>query len=193
MVKAPYREGILAMRNSRWLLLVASISILVVGAALTSIAAPGNTRARLRSGWIGTGRAGTGHRPVAAPKTDTRIHNIFVVKNVRFNSKPKGFDELAVSGPLWNPSETRKVGFGAVHCTFLGLKSGLSECEGTFNLGAAFPGGNQITIQGMSSPATHWFNAITGGTGSFSNADGQVEVRNIAETNKIDQIFHIDL
>jgi hypothetical protein len=181
------------LRSSRWVLAVASISLCaVIGAALSSVAASGSTPSRPRSGWLGTGGAATARSTRRAPEADRRIHNILVVTNFRFNANPRGFDELAISGPLLNPSQTKRVGFGAVHCTFLGLKSELSECEGTFNLGARFPRGNQITIQGLSSPATHWFNAITGGTGRFSGVEGQIEARNIAGTNKIRQIFHID-
>jgi hypothetical protein len=184
------------MRATRWAMLGTAIALgLVLTATLTSASAPGNDRRRIRSGWLGTGRsaANSAERTASsAVKADKTIRTIFVQENFLLNSVRDGFAEFVVSGPLYNPAETRRVGFGIVRCAVAVPDEGLAECDGTFNLGRPFPRGAQITIQGLSSPATHWFNAITGGTGKYREVDGQVEARNIGTTNKVETIFHLE-
>ena len=180
------------MKLRKWGAVCAAVALSIVGGtAVTSASAPRSPQ--VKNAWLGTTGSETirGATRASASQANKSLQLIFVQKNFTDSGDPQSFYQFEVSGPVYNANETKKVGFAGVHCTLVDPKKGLAECEGTFNLGADFPGGNQITIQGFSSPATHWFNAITGGTGRYREADGEVEARNIGTTNKVEVTFHI--
>jgi hypothetical protein len=148
---------------------------------------------RIHSGWLGTaakqGQSLPKPRSSATAEHGVTIDTVFVTQAFRANTGDSGgFDEFAVSGPL--RSEGHRVGFGIVRCAVTVPAKGIADCTGVFNLGGQFPRGSQLTIQGMTSDATDWYNAITGGTGRFAEASGQLEAQNIAP-NRIRVTFHI--
>jgi hypothetical protein len=170
-------------------------AVLVVGFAGWTPGKARATSAPIENGWLGTGTAGAtvGKATATSGREGKLISVVFVQQKASIENGSGGFTEFVVSGPVLKHHKT--VGFGVVRCTFAasgqGPNQGLAECDGTFNFGPPFPGGSQITIQGLSSPATHWFNAITGGTGRYAHARGEVDSRNIGTTNKIGLIFHV--
>jgi len=185
------------MRKVMWAS-VASIAVLLVTLANLGAASTAPKQSRILSGWLGTAQATA---PVNSRQVDSSLsidakrHVILNVRSFLFNPAPRdGFAEFALSGPLLHRKDSDRVGFLAGSCAVTNPnKDFLGECELTANFGPSFPAGNQITIQGLSSNATHWFDAINGGTGRYAGAHGQVEARNIPGTSKIELIFYIDL
>ena len=181
------------MNSGKWSAIVVAIALsIVVGTAITSASAPRSNR--LENAWLGTEWSQTDIGATRSRNSEAEkvVRVVFVQESFVDGGDPEGLYQFKVSGRVYNASETKRVGFAGVHCTLIHSKKGLAECEGTFNLGDDFPGGSQITIQGFSSPATHWFNAITGGTGRYREANGEAEARNIGTTNKVEVTFHID-
>lgn len=166
---------------------VVALVILVVG-----LATGATTRPNVRNGWLGTGDVKAARRVVQnqGGANEHTFRAVFVQEHFAINVHPDGFDEFVISGPVRNAAETRRIGFLAGHCTQADPQ--LFECELTANFGPPFPGGSSISIQGLSSAATHWFNAVTGGTGRFDEVSGEVEARNIGATNKIALVFHLE-
>jgi hypothetical protein len=75
----------------------------------------------------------------------------------------------------------KQVGHDAVVCTIVSLKPGEAQCVGTF----WFSGG-QITAQVLVSfaegpPAV----PITGGSGKYRGAEGEINIRDVSETKSI--------
>jgi hypothetical protein len=171
--------------------LIAVIAVSLV--TIASLASAASRGPRVRNGWLGTGNTAAGRSadsPAVSSADERRIRAIFVTEHFAINTNPDGFDEFVVSGPLMNVAETRRIGFLAGDCSL--ADPAISECELTANFGRPFPQGDSISIHGLSSPATHWFNAITGGTGRFDDAAGELEARNIGSTNKVALVFHLE-
>jgi hypothetical protein len=187
------------MLKKRWILILGGGALCLLGIAALVASTLGTASASTRplhNGWLGSGTSTATLNGQLANTTGghgKEVRVVFVQQSVLVNTTSNGFTQFVVSGPVIRRSKT--VGFGVVRCAVAAPapapNQGLAECDGTFNLGSPFPAGSQITIQGLSSPATHWFNAITGGTGHFSEARGVVESQNIGTTNKISLDFRV--
>jgi hypothetical protein len=83
-----------------------------------------------------------------------------------------------------------KVGISGVVCTFVRLQHPPSavECVITARIGS-----DQLTVQGLSFDQPRNVFAITGGTGRWRNAGGQVVVRDVSETESDITLFISDL
>jgi len=83
-----------------------------------------------------------------------------------------------------------KVGISGVVCTFVRLQHPpfVVECVITARLGS-----DQLTVQGLSFDQPRNVFAITGGTGRWRNAGGQVVVRDVSETESDITLFISDL
>jgi hypothetical protein len=83
-----------------------------------------------------------------------------------------------------------KVGISGVVCTFVRLQHPPSavECVITARIGS-----DQLTAQGLSFDQPRNMFAITGGTGRWRNAGGQVVVRDVSETESDITLFISDL
>jgi hypothetical protein len=83
-----------------------------------------------------------------------------------------------------------QVGISGVVCTFVRLQHPPSavECVITARLGS-----DQLTVQGLSFDQPRNVFAITGGTGRWRNAGGQVVVRDVSETESDITLFISDL
>jgi hypothetical protein len=83
-----------------------------------------------------------------------------------------------------------KVGISGVVCTFVRLQHPPSavECVITARLGS-----DQLTVQGLSFDQPRNVFAITGGTGRWRNAGGQVVVRDVSDTESDITLFISDL
>ncbi len=94
-------------------------------------------------------------------------------------------DQFVFSSTLKKHGE--EVGHTGAACTLTSLERSESHCVGT----AWFEDG-QITVQGLvSEEASRFTIAITGGTGAYEGASGEVTVRVLAEGRER-IIFHLD-
>jgi hypothetical protein len=84
----------------------------------------------------------------------------------------------------------RRVGVSGVECTFVRLEHPPSafQCVITARLGS-----DQLTVQGLAFDQPRNVFAITGGTGRWRNAGGQVVVRDVSETESRITVFISDL
>ena len=84
----------------------------------------------------------------------------------------------------------RKVGVSGAVCTFVRLQNPPSaiQCVITARIG-----GDQLTVQGLALDQPRNVFAITGGTGRWRNAGGQVVVRAVSETENRISVFISDL
>jgi hypothetical protein len=92
---------------------------------------------------------------------------------------PSPGDQVVFGGPLYNAANTKQVGFLSGHCTSTNPTfRSLAECEVTAvptARGPSLAAGNQITMQGWNDNTPFPFTqAITGGTGIYATARGQL-------------------
>ena len=83
-----------------------------------------------------------------------------------------------------------KVGISGVVCTFVRLANPPTALECVIS---ARIGSDQLTVQGLSFDQPRNVFAITGGTGRWRNAGGQVVVRDVSETESDITLFISDL
>jgi hypothetical protein len=102
--------------------------------------------------------------------------------------QPSLGDSFVLSENLFR--DGKKVGISGVVCTFVRLQHPPSavECVITARLGS-----DQLTVQGLSFDQPRNVFAITGGTGRWRNAGGQVVVRDVSETESVITLFISDL
>jgi hypothetical protein len=86
--------------------------------------------------------------------------------------------------------EGRRVGISGGVCTFVRLEKppAALQCVVTARLG-----GDQLTVQGLAFDQPRNVFAITGGTGRYRNAGGQVVVREVSDTENRLTVFISDL
>jgi hypothetical protein len=102
--------------------------------------------------------------------------------------EPSLGDTFVLSENLFR--DGKKVGISGVVCTFVRVERppGAVECVITARLGS-----DQLTVQGLSFDQPRNVFAITGGTGRWRNAGGQVVVRDVSETESDITLFISDL
>ena len=92
-------------------------------------------------------------------------------------------DMLVGHGPMFNRTETQRLGPSSVHCVFVGTNRP-AHCTGDF----VFSGGD-ITVQGvLTQPQFLW--AVTGGTGTYENVRGQMQ-GNVRSGGGVELDFHL--
>jgi hypothetical protein len=139
------------------------LAVLAAAAAVTAAAAPADEGSE-------DGREGR-----VIHLTTKQVHQGFV------DHGAPGFsvdDEFVFSNDLFQDGE--KVGTDGGTCTVTRVESGGAvtlHCSGT----NALPGG-QISVQGLAAPGEPFELAITGGTGRYRNARGQVFGENTSPT-----------
>jgi hypothetical protein len=84
----------------------------------------------------------------------------------------------------------KKVGFSGGQCTFVRLQNPppAVQCVVTARIG-----GDQLTVQGLAFDQPRNVFAITGGTGRWRDAGGQVVIRSVSETKNRLTLFIRDL
>jgi hypothetical protein len=102
--------------------------------------------------------------------------------------EPSLGDSLVFSENLLR--DGRKVGISGGVCTFVRLENPPSalQCVITARIGS-----DQLTVQGLPLDQPRNVFAITGGTGRWRNAGGQVVVRDVSETESDITLFIRDL
>lgn len=117
----------------------------------------------------GTGVARTAH---AAPTTVHVIeHAITDTEIPTGGGKDVKGNILTFDNPVYNVGNTRRVGHDEGFCTRLAPQQGIWEC-----LWTTFLHDGQITVQGPYYDTRNSVMSITGGTGAYRNARGQMKL-----------------
>jgi hypothetical protein len=101
----------------------------------------------------------------------------------------KGFgvgDEFTFASDFWNTAQTRKVGHSNGYCVVISATR--DHCFAT----ARFHGGTLEAEGGNLSSASDFSLAITGGTGKYRGANGQVTIHSLSDTTSRDVIQLVD-
>jgi hypothetical protein len=94
-------------------------------------------------------------------------------------------DVLTFANDVFDASDSTKVGTDQGYC--IRVVAGQSwECNYT-----TFLAGGQITVEGPFFDAADSVFAITGGTGKYRNARGQLELKALEGGTKFDFVFHV--
>ncbi|HEX5193251.1 MAG TPA: dirigent protein [Solirubrobacteraceae bacterium] len=83
--------------------------------------------------------------------------------------KDKAGDILVFHNPVFNRADKRRVGHDEGFCTRIDVKAGIWEC-----LWTTFLKGGQLTVQGPYYDHKNSVLTITGGTGAYDGARGQM-------------------
>ena len=150
-----------------------TVPIALAAAALTVLPATAVARA------THSRAAGRSITVVEHANTDAEIP---VVKG----GKDEKGDPLTFINPVFNSSDTKKVGHDEGFCTRLDPKLGTWEC-----LWTTFLAGGQITVQGPFYDTRDSTLSITGGTGAYRNASGQMKLHALDGGKRYDFAFQI--
>jgi allene oxide cyclase len=93
---------------------------------------------------------------------------------------------LTFNNPVFNTANTKQVGHDEGFCTRLQVKLGIWEC-----LWTTFLKGGQITVQGPYYDTRNSILSITGGTGAYEGAQGQMDLKSRNGGKEYDFIFHL--
>ena len=93
---------------------------------------------------------------------------------------------LTFVNPVFNAADTKQVGHDEGFCNRLDPKQGIWEC-----LWTTFLKGGQITVQGPFYDTKNSTLSITGGTGAYRNARGQMRLKSLDGGKKYDFIFQL--
>ena len=85
--------------------------------------------------------------------------------------RDKAGDILVFHNPVFNRADKRKVGHDEGFCTRIDVKAGIWECMWT-----TFLKGGQLTVQGPFYDQKNSVLTITGGTGAYAGARGQMRL-----------------
>jgi hypothetical protein len=124
-------------------------------------------------GWMGLAVASGGG--VTHPTTIKLVAKVTAFGNdvANPNSNNSTASSYALSGSLWNASQTHRIGRFDVACTSTTPKGAFALCDATFTL----RGRGEISTSGVSpqsgAPDT---DPITGGDGAFRNVRGQADI-----------------
>src|SRR4051812_22818234 len=129
--------------------------------------------AAIASGGASSGAAAHGHRTL---RFAIRFSPFFLL-DLGTPGPSKG-DQLTDNDQLLNRHGTQ-VGHDGLACTMTDPSVPEAACQGTFVL----PGG-QITVQFLNSPPSVKLGAITGGTGRYRTARGQIKIVEPATGNR---------
>jgi hypothetical protein len=142
--------------------------------------------------------AGGGALALAAPSlaaaTKQSSKTVFVVEHAITDTeqplRPGGKDEpgdiLTFTNPVFNQANTTQVGHDEGFCTRLNVKNGVWEC-----LWTTFLKGGQLTVQGPYYDHKNSVLTITGGTGIYAGASGEMTLNAKDGGKEYDFIFHL--
>jgi allene oxide cyclase len=153
---------------------VLASAALTAGAALAT-AAPSSARAGHRH----AGGAGKTVFVVEHAITDTE-------QPLNPGGKDKAGDILTFTNPVFNQANTHQVGHDEGFCTRLNVKAGVWEC-----LWTTFLKGGQLTVQGPYYDHKNSTLSITGGTGIYEGASGEMRLNAKDGGKEYDFIFHL--
>ena len=87
-------------------------------------------------------------------------------------------DEFTINSVFWNTARTERVGSNHGYCVFLGHNR--AHCAGTARLA-----GGTIEYAGNTANTPRFRIAVTGGTGDFAGAEGQVHIKNLNKSGSL--------
>jgi hypothetical protein len=152
--------------------LSAMISAATAALALTAVMAAAPTYAR------------------TAHATGTTVH---VIEHAKTDFEAPGAGGKDVKGniltfnnPVFNTANNKQVGHDEGFCTRLQVKLGIWEC-----LWTTFLRGGQITVQGPYYDTRNSVLSITGGTGVYEGARGQMQLKSRNGGSEYDFIFQL--
>jgi allene oxide cyclase len=93
---------------------------------------------------------------------------------------------LTFNNPVFNTANTKQVGHDEGFCVRVAPKQGIWEC-----LWTTFIKGGQITVQGPFYDTKNSTLSITGGTGAYRNARGQMRLKSLDGGKKYDFVFQL--
>ena len=93
---------------------------------------------------------------------------------------------LTFNNPIYNAADTKQVGHDEGFCTRVDPKLGIYEC-----LWTTFLHGGQITVQGPFYDTRNSVLSITGGTGAYRHARGQMRLLSRNGGKQYDFIFQL--
>jgi hypothetical protein len=93
---------------------------------------------------------------------------------------------LTFNNPVFNTANNKQVGHDEGFCTRLQVKLGIWEC-----LWTTFLKGGQITVQGPYYDTRNSVLSITGGTGIYEGARGQMQLKSRNGGSEYDFIFQL--
>jgi dirigent-like protein len=93
---------------------------------------------------------------------------------------------LTFNNPVFDTADKKQVGHDEGFCVRLQVKLGIWEC-----LWTTFLKGGQITVQGPYYDTRNSELSITGGTGAYKNARGQMDLKSRNGGKEYDFIFHL--
>jgi allene oxide cyclase len=137
------------------------------------------------------GAHATAHHHARRERT---AHTITVVEHAITDTEqravPGGPDEpgdpLTFTNPVFNTANTRQVGHDEGFCMRLNVSSGAWEC-----LWTTFLARGQLTVQGPYYDTRSSVLSITGGTGAYRDARGQMKLVALNGGKEYDFIFHL--
>lgn len=100
--------------------------------------------------------------------------------------KDRKGDPLTFTNPVFNAADTKRVGHDEGFCIRLNVKTGTWEC-----LWTTFLPGGQITVQGPYYDTHTSVLSVTGGTGAYRDARGQMKLHALDGGKKYDFIFQL--
>jgi allene oxide cyclase len=93
---------------------------------------------------------------------------------------------LTFNNPVFNTADKKQIGHDEGFCTRLQVKLGIWEC-----LWTTFLKGGQLTVQGPFYDTHNSIMSITGGTGRYEGARGQMNLNSRNGGKEYDFIFHL--
>jgi hypothetical protein len=152
--------------------LSAMIAAATAALALTALVAATPTYARTAHA------AGATVRVIEHAITDTEVPGVG-------GNDVKG-NILTFNNPVFDTANKRQVGHDEGFCVRLQVKLGIWEC-----LWTTFLKGGQITVQGPYYDTRNSELSITGGTGAYKGARGQMDLKSRNGGKEYDFIFHL--
>jgi hypothetical protein len=146
------------------------------------------TAALAAGGVVATTSAASNARPhaVAAGTVHVIEHAITDKEYPSVTGPDAPGNELIFTNPVFNVANKRQVGHDEGFCTRLDPKKGSWEC-----LWTTFLKGGQITVQGPYYDTRNSVLSITGGTGAYRTARGQMVLNSRDNGKEYDFIFQL--
>jgi Allene oxide cyclase len=131
--------------------------------------------------------------PAYAKRAHATARTVHVIEHAITDTEVPGVGGKDVKGniltfnnPVFNTANTKQVGHDEGFCTRLQVKLGIWEC-----LWTTFLKGGQITVQGPFYDTRNSVLSITGGTGAYEGARGEMALKSRNGGKEYDFIFHL--
>ncbi|MFL5859935.1 MAG: dirigent protein [Solirubrobacteraceae bacterium] len=131
--------------------------------------------------------------PTYAKTAHAAGRTVHVVEHAKTDTEAPGVGGPDVKGniltfnnPIYDAADKKQVGHDEGFCVRLQVKLGIWEC-----LWTTFLKGGQITVQGPFYDTRNSELSVTGGTGAYKRARGQMDLKSRNGGMEFDFIFHL--